>query len=137
MGKSSLFRGLTPNFHVIFHVICFFSTNKMVRIIIYCDSLEISQENFYDEVSFSKVTGLHCSDCNVDLKSTHHRFFLEYVPKTSCLKKNNKRSFFRKKSLWWTSVLIKLQRCSTQSSVLSKKQSSCKTFHCRKNEVFY
>ena len=45
-AESSLFRGLTPSFHVSFHVICFFSTNE--RVIIYCKSQKLSQENFYD-----------------------------------------------------------------------------------------
>ena len=43
--------------------------------------------------------------------------------------------FFEKKSLQWTTVLIKLQPCSTQPSILSKKLSSCKlsggSFHWR------
>ena len=63
---------------------------KMLRKIIDCESLESSQENVYDGVSFSKVASLQCSDCNLALKRTHHRFFLKYVPKTSCLKKNKK-----------------------------------------------
>ena len=63
---------------------------KMLGKITDCESLEISQENFYDEVSFSKVTNLQCLDCNFSIKRTHHRFFLEYVPKTSCLKRNEK-----------------------------------------------
>ena len=28
------------------------------------------------------------SDCNFTIKRTHHIFFLEYIPKISCLKKN-------------------------------------------------
>ena len=73
---------------------------KMLGKIIDCESLEISQEHFYDGVSFSKVTILQRSDCNFAIKRTHHRFFLEYVPKTS-LKKNKrrKRLFLRKKSV--------------------------------------
>ena len=55
-----------------------------------CDSLEISHENFYDGVSFSKVKNIQSSGCNFSIKRTHHRFFLEYVPKTSCLKRNEK-----------------------------------------------
>ena len=71
----------------------------MLGKIIDCESLEISQEHFYDVVSFSKVTILQRSDCNFAIKRTHHRFFLGYVPKTSCLKKNKKRKrfFLRKK----------------------------------------
>ena len=87
---------------------------KNLRKIIDGKSLEISRENFYEEVSFSKVTNLHCSDCNFAIKIAHHRYFWEYVPKTSCLKKQ----YFEKKSLWWTNLLIKLQPCSTQPSVL-------------------
>ena len=56
-------------------------------------SLEISQENVYEGVPFSKVTNLQCSDCNFTIKIAHHRYFLEYVPKTSCLKKQ----YFEKK----------------------------------------
>ena len=57
-----------------------------------CESLEIYQENFYDTVSFYKVTKLQSSDCNFAIERTHHRFYLEYVPKTSCLKNNEKRN---------------------------------------------
>ena len=64
---------------------------KMLWKINDCESLEISQENFYDGVSFSKNTNLQCSDCNLAIKRTHHRFFLEYPPKSSCLKKIKKR----------------------------------------------
>ena len=66
---------------------------KMLRKIIDGKSLEISQENVYEGVSFSKVTNLQCSDCNFVIKIAHRRYFLEYVPKTSCLKKQ----YFEKK----------------------------------------
>ena len=39
------------------------------------------------DLSFSKVTNLQCSDCNLTLKTAYRRFFLEYVLKTSGLKK--------------------------------------------------
>ena len=55
---------------------------KMLRKIIDGKSLEISQENVYKGVSFSKVTNVQCSDCNFAIKIAHHRYFLEYVPKT-------------------------------------------------------
>ena len=87
---------------------------KMLRKITDGKSLEISQENVYKGVSFSKVANLQCPDCNFAIKIAHHRYFFENVPKTSCLKKQ----YFEKKSLWWTSFLIKLQPCSTQPSVL-------------------
>ena len=72
---------------------------KMLRKMINCERLEISQENLYDGVSVSKVTNLQCSDWNFAIKRTHRRFFLEYVPKTSCLKNNGKSKslFFEKK----------------------------------------
>ena len=66
---------------------------KILRTIINGKSLEISQENVYEGVSFSKVTNLQCSGCNFAIKIAHHRYFLEYVPKTSCLKKH----YFEKK----------------------------------------
>ena len=56
-------------------------------------SLRISQENVCEGVSFSKVTNLQCSDCNYAIKISHHRYFSEYAPKTSCLKKQ----YFEKK----------------------------------------
>ena len=60
---------------------------KMLRKIIDGKSLEISQENVYEGVSFSRVTNLQCSDCNFAIKIAHQKYCLEYVPKTSCLKK--------------------------------------------------
>ena len=42
---------------------------KMLGEINDCKSLEISQENFCDEVSFSKVTNLQRSDCNFAMNS--------------------------------------------------------------------
>ena len=65
--------------------------------IIDCKSLEISQEKFYDRVSFSKVARLQCSNCNFAIKRTHRRFFLEYVTKTCCLETTKSKSFFEKK----------------------------------------
>ena len=60
---------------------------KMVKKIIDGKSLKISRENVYEGVSFNKVTNLQCSDCNFAIKIARHRYFLEYAPKTSCLKK--------------------------------------------------
>ena len=60
----------------------------MLRKIIDWESLKIFQKIFYNGVSFSKVTSLQFSDCNFTIKRTPQRFFLEYVPTTSCLKKN-------------------------------------------------
>ena len=57
--------------------------------------MEISQENAYERVSFSKVTNLQCSDCNFAMKIAHHRYFLDYGQKTSYLKKQ----YFEKKSM--------------------------------------
>ena len=59
----------------------------MLRKTIDDNSLKISQENVYERASFSKVTNLQCSDCNFVIKIAYHRYFLEYVPKTSSLKK--------------------------------------------------
>ena len=65
-----------------------------------CESLEISQENFCDGVSFSKNTNLRCSDCKFVIKKTCHRFIMEYLPKTNCLKKNKKRSLLFNKKVY-------------------------------------
>ena len=59
---------------------------KMLQKLIDCKYLEIYQENFYDGVSFSKVTSLRLSECNFTIKRTHNSIFLPYVPKTSYLK---------------------------------------------------
>ena len=66
---------------------------KMLRKIIDGKSLKISQENVFEGVSFSKFTNLQCSDFSFAIKIAHHIYFLEYVPKTSCLKKQ----YFEKK----------------------------------------
>ena len=66
---------------------------KMLRKIIDGKSLEISRENVHEGFSFSKVTNLQCSDCNFAIKIAHHGYFLEYVPKPTCLKKQ----YFEKK----------------------------------------
>ena len=65
----------------------------MLRKIIDNKSLKISQKNVYEGVPFNKVANLQCSDCNFAIKIAHHRYFLEYAPKTSCLKKQ----YFEKK----------------------------------------
>ena len=49
---------------------------KMLPKIIDGKSLKISQENVYEEISFSKVTNLQCSDCDFAIKIAHHRYFL-------------------------------------------------------------
>ena len=41
---------------------------KMLQKIIDSKSFEISQENVYEGVSFSKHTNLKCSDCNFAIK---------------------------------------------------------------------
>ena len=65
------------------------------------ESLEISQDNLCDEVPFNKVINHQCSGCNFAIKRTHHRFFLEYIPKTkrNVVKgmKREKVFFLRKK----------------------------------------
>ena len=66
---------------------------KILRKITDGKSLKISQENVYEEVPSSKVINLQCSNCNFAIKKAHHRYFLEYVPKTSCVKKQ----YFEKK----------------------------------------
>ena len=67
---------------------------KMLRKIIDCKSFGISQEKFYEGVSFSKVVSLQCSDCNFPIRRTRDRFFSEYVAKPSCLKKIRKEKAF-------------------------------------------
>ena len=62
---------------------------KMLRKIIADKSQEISQEKFYDEVSFSKVTNLKCSDCNFATEITHHWYFWNMYLKLDVLKKQN------------------------------------------------
>ena len=40
------------------------------------------------ELVFVKLQILQCTDCNSTVKRLHLRFFLEYVPNTSFLKKD-------------------------------------------------
>ena len=51
-------------------------------------NLENSLEKVYDKVCFSTAASLQCRDCNFTLNRLHHKFFLEYVSKSNCLKKN-------------------------------------------------
>lgn len=113
----SHFRGLRPSLYF-FLKFAESAQMKMFRKIIYCKSLKNSEKNLYDADFFCNVASQQCSDCSFAIKGTHNRFFLKYVSKTSCLKKDKKRKcLFWEKSLWWKSI-----------SVLSKKQNSCKTF---------
>ena len=73
---------------------------KMLRKVNDSASLEISQENVYDANSFSKVASLLCSDCSLVIKRTRNRLFMEYVSKSSCLRKNKKR-----KSLFFEEII--------------------------------
>ena len=45
-----------------------------------CKIFEISQENVYDDVYFSKAISLQCTECNSNRKRPHHRLFLKYEP---------------------------------------------------------
>lgn len=60
--------------HVIFHLILLFNTNKDVTKNDF-ESLEISQDNFYDEVYFTKVSNLQCMDYNSTIKKLHLKCF--------------------------------------------------------------
>ena len=68
---------------------------KMLRKIIDAKSLEISRENVYEGVSFSKVTNLQCSDCNFAIKMTLKDTFLKMYRTLAVLKNN----ILRKKSM--------------------------------------
>ena len=59
---------------------------KMLQKIIDGKSLEISQENVYEGVSFSKVTNLQCLDCNFAIKIAHT--FWNMYRKLAVLKNN-------------------------------------------------
>ena len=75
---------------------------KMLGKITDCESLEISHENFYDGVSFSKVKNLQCSGCNFSIKRTHRRFLLENMYRKLAALKGIKRVkvfCLRKKSM--------------------------------------
>ena len=47
----------------------------MFRKITDCESFDISRENVYDGVYFTKVTNLQCTDCNSALKRLLRKFF--------------------------------------------------------------
>ena len=74
----------------------------MLQKIINCESLENSQENIYDGSYSGKVASLQRTDCNSTISRLQHRFFLEYISKSTWHKKN-----ILEKSLWCTSVSIK------------------------------
>ena len=112
------------NAELIFHVVCFLTTNVYITKND-CKSLENSQENFFDGVSFSKVISLQFSDCNFAIKRINLRLFLEKVLKTSYFLKNKESLFLRKKSI----VGQRLDNpAAMQRTALNfiKKLSSCK-----------
>ena len=95
--ESPPFPWLHTRLYVIFHVIWLFNTNQDVtKIIDWLQKFsESSQENVCDRVHFSKVANPQCADYNAAIRRLHDRFFLEYTPKTSCLKKNTLRENLR------------------------------------------
>ena len=92
----------------------------MLRKIIDCESLEISQENASDGVYFSKVTYSQYTDYNSAIKRLLHIFSLEYITKTSCLLRENSMMF---------------RSCSIQLAILSKNRAHVRLF-CRSAESF-
>ena len=68
-------------YHVIFHAVWFFNINE-----------DVTKNNWLrkfgnDGVCFSKATSMQCTDSSSTVERLHLRFFLEYVPNTSYLKK--------------------------------------------------
>ena len=55
----------------------------MLQKIINCESLENSQENIYDGSYSGKVASLQRTDCNSTISRLQHRFFLEYISKST------------------------------------------------------
>ena len=100
---------------------------KLLQKIIDCKRLEIFQENFCNGVSLCEAASLQCSDYNFAINRTHHRLFLEYVPKTSCLKKQKREKVFfcEKKSM----VNQHLKPCSTQPSILESFSKKCDIYY--------
>ena len=63
------------------------------------------------------------------IKIAHHRYFLKYVPKTSCLTKHfEKKNILRKKSMVDQLLNKVATLLYTALSSMKKKRSSCKTF---------
>ena len=105
---------------------------KMLQLIIDCKSLENSQEKVYDATFPTKVTYLQCGDCITTVNRLAHRFFSEYVLKTSFLKR-----YFKKKSIWCTSVSIKLKPYSAQPASFFKMGLKLDLFEEALNILFY
>ena len=91
----------------------------MLRKVIDCESLEISQENASDGVYFSKVT-------YSAMKRLLHRFSSENITKTSCLLRENSMMDQR---------FIKFRSCSIHLAILSKNRAHVRLF-CRSAESF-
>ena len=127
--ESSLSRVLTPCFHVIFHESCFFNTNRDItknnwlQKFRYFSGKSYKPTVFFQLVSFSKGTSQQCSSCNLTIKRTHHRFVLEYVPKTSCIKKYILR---KKSAVDQRRNKVSALLCTGFSFI--EKQSSCKAY---------
>ena len=78
-AELSISCGIKPSFQVIFHLICLFNRNE-----------DVTKTNWWQK--FGNFSGKRLKrsffHCNFAIKIAHHRYFLEYVPKSSCLKNN-------------------------------------------------
>ena len=46
------------------------------------------QKRISDGVYFSKITSLHCTECDSTIYRLYRIYFSDYVPEISCIKKN-------------------------------------------------
>ena len=118
---------LRPTFQVIFHVMGLFNSMKMLN----NEKLLMPKVwKFLKKTSMMQFLSVKLQTYSLQTATllsrqlTHYSNFFENALNTSCLKK----TIFWEKSVWWTSLLIKLQPCSAQPPLLWKMRSLCKTF---------
>ena len=88
-------------FSVNIHVIHSSRQMKMLQKTINVKDLKILKKMSYNGVCFGKIASLQCTDYISAFSKLYHRFFLEYVPSFSFLKKN-----ILEKSLWFTNCKL-------------------------------
>ena len=82
---------------------------KMLQKIMDCESLEISQENFIMEFLSVKLQAYSVQAATLLKRELTKDSSRNMYWKLVVLKNKKRKSIFLEKSIWWTSVLIKLQ----------------------------
>lgn len=86
--EETVFSIVTPSFTTDFMKFLSFIQMKILRKMISCKNWKIPWKTAVLKFVFVKLQAYCVQDCNSTTSRLHHRFFSEYVPRTTCLIKN-------------------------------------------------